>query len=95
METLLTIDEIIASYPDEWVLLDDLESNDNLTVQRGRVVGHDPMRDNVQMMAIEKRLERCAIVCAKLKDGSPAIKRDYAVSPITSYEEIEAVVANG
>jgi hypothetical protein len=44
----------------------------------------------VESLAIELRLPRCVIVCAKLKDGRPAIKRDYAVSPITSHEEIEA-----
>ena len=93
MSTRMAIDDVFTAYAGEWVLLDNLESHDNLTVQSGTVAGHDPDRSVVQAMAIRMRLERCVIVCATLKDGKPAISRDYAVSPITSFEEIEAVQA--
>jgi hypothetical protein len=92
VNTFVTIDEVFTSYRDQWVLLDELESKDNLTVQGGRVVGYDPERSVIEAMAIEKRLERCVIVCAKQKYGALAISRDYAVSPITSADEIEAEV---
>jgi hypothetical protein len=90
MKTFMSIDEVFANYSDEWVLLDELETHDNLTVQGGTVVGHDSARSVVETMAIQMRLERCVIVCTKRDD---AFGRDYAVSPITSFEEIEAVVA--
>lgn len=86
----MTIDEVFANFPNEWVLLDELDSQDNLSVQGGRVIGHDPERSPIEAMAIEMRLPRCVIVCTKQKDGRNAVSRDYAVSPITSGEEIEA-----
>jgi len=88
MRTHMTIDEVFAVYPEEWVLLDELESHDNLTVQSGRVVGHSPDRSDVETMAIEKGLERCVIVCTR-----SGIPRSYAVSTITSAEEIKSVVS--
>lgn len=93
MNAIMTIDEVFASYPDEWILLDDLSTADGLSVQGGRVVGHDPVRSVVEAAAIEMRLERCAMVCTKkAEDGSYVVEREYAVSPITSSEEIEAEV---
>lgn len=91
MNTFMSIDEVFDSFHNEWVLLDELESRDGLTVQGGRVVGYDPERSAVETMAIEKGLERCVIVCARRSHGALAISRDYAVSPITSAGEIEAV----
>ena len=93
MNTFMSIDDVFTHYPDQWVLLDELESEDGLMVRGGRVVGHAPLRSTIQAMAIEKKLERCVIVCAKQSHGALAISRDYAVSPITSASEIEAVAA--
>lgn len=93
MTAIVTIDEVFAGYPDEWILLDELSTADGLSVQAGRVVAHDPVRSVVEAAAIALRLERCAMVCAKKReDGSYAVARDYAVSPITSSAEIEAEV---
>lgn len=88
MRNHLTIDEVFAVYPEEWVLLDELESRDNLTVQSGRVVGHSADRSEVESMAIEQDLARCAFVCTR-----SGVARDYAVSPITSAEEIKSVLS--
>lgn len=88
MNTFMTVDEVFANFPDEWVLLDELDSQDNLSVQGGRVIGHNAERSPIEAMAIEMQLPRCVIVCTKQKDGKDAHSRDYAVSPITSGEEI-------
>ncbi len=93
MNAIVTIDEVFASYSDEWILLDDLSTTDGLSVHTGRVAAHHPVRSVVEAAPIEMRLERCAMVCTKKgEDGSYVVERDYAVSPITSSEEIEAEV---
>lgn len=45
MDTLLPIEEIEATYPDEWVLLTDIESGPGPVVRRARVVWHSADRD--------------------------------------------------
>ena len=79
MKSHMKIDEVFEAYPDEWVLLDELESHDNLTVQGGRVVGHGTDRAAIAAMAVEQDLARCAMVCTR-----KGVSRLYAVSPITS-----------
>ncbi|HVZ38705.1 MAG TPA: hypothetical protein VHI13_05475 [Candidatus Kapabacteria bacterium] len=91
MNTFMTIDEVFAHHPDEWILLDELKTEDNRSVLGGVVVGHDPVRSVVEELAIAMRLERCAMVCTRKRDGEYVVSRDYAVSPITSFTEMEAV----
>lgn len=93
MDTM-TIDGVFTSFPDEWVLLDQLETGENSTVVGGRVVAHDTDRMIVEATAIGMGLDRCVMVRTKMKDGKPAIGFDLAVSPITSSEEIRTEVAN-
>jgi hypothetical protein len=45
MDALLPIEEIEATYPDEWVLLTDIESDPGPVVRRARVVWHSTDRD--------------------------------------------------
>jgi hypothetical protein len=40
MNDILTIEEIERRYPDEWVLLDEVETSDVQEVLRGRVLWH-------------------------------------------------------
>lgn len=40
MADVLTWDEIVAKYPDEWVLIDELQTTTALDILGGRVVGH-------------------------------------------------------
>ncbi|MBS1912826.1 MAG: hypothetical protein JST22_12630 [Bacteroidetes bacterium] len=93
MNTFMTIDEVFANHPDEWILLDELMTEDNLSVLGGVVVGHGGARSALEELAIAMRLERCAMVCTLKRDGEFVVSRDYAVSPITSFTEIEAVRA--
>lgn len=93
MTAIVTIDEVFAGYLDEWILLDEFSTADGPSVQGGRVMAHGPVRSVVEAAAVVLRLERCAMVCTKkTKDGSYIVGRDYAVSPITSPEGIEAEV---
>jgi hypothetical protein len=45
MDTLLSLEEIEAKYPDEWVLLTDFESDPGPITRRARVVWHSTDRE--------------------------------------------------
>lgn len=45
MDAVLSLEEIEARYPDEWVLLTDFESDPGPIVRRARVVWHSTDRD--------------------------------------------------
>lgn len=45
MENLLSLEEIEARYPDEWVLLTDFESDPGPVIRRARVVWHSTDRE--------------------------------------------------
>lgn len=47
MTDVLTLKEIETQFPDEWVLVDDPQTDDAFQVQRGRVVAHSKNRDEV------------------------------------------------
>jgi hypothetical protein len=61
MEQLLTLAEIEARFPGEWVLLDDIEADESLQIQRGKVVAHSDNRDEVYRRAVALRPKRFAI----------------------------------
>ncbi|HLO50849.1 MAG TPA: hypothetical protein VK211_20705 [Kamptonema sp.] len=44
---ILTLEEIISLYPDEWVLIASPELDEDLNVIRGEVLIHSPERDEV------------------------------------------------
>jgi hypothetical protein len=52
MNEVLTMAEIEARYPKEWVLLSDLETNERQQVVRARLVFHSPDRDEVDRQAL-------------------------------------------
>jgi hypothetical protein len=54
-DEILTVQEIEARYPSEWVLIEDPEVDQQLDVIRGRVVWHSRNRDEVDSKAIELR----------------------------------------
>jgi hypothetical protein len=62
MGEVLTIEEIYAQYPDEWVLIDQPESDEYQRVRRGTVVFHSPDRDAVAAKAMELPIPRHAAV---------------------------------
>jgi len=67
MDDVLTWDEIVAKYPDEWVLIDDPETSAGLNIVRGRVLGHDPELKIVERLDNETRARYTAL----LFTGSP------------------------
>jgi hypothetical protein len=71
MGEVLTIEEIYAKYPDEWVLIDKPETDRNLRVTRRTVIDHGPSRDEVDEKSLELPIPRHAAVryTGKLKHG--------------------------
>ena len=66
MDTLMTIAEIESRFRDEWVLVQDPETNEHLEVVRGRVRCHSRNRDDIdQAMNIQKPPRRFAILFAR------------------------------
>jgi len=60
VEETLSIEEIEARFPSEWIVLVDPVTNESLEVQRGKVVWHSKDRDEVYQKAIELRPKRAA-----------------------------------
>ncbi len=60
MSEVLTLAEIYAEYPSEWILIADPELDDHLEVIRGQVVFHSKDRDAVYRKAVELRLPNFA-----------------------------------
>ncbi|MCI0630330.1 MAG: hypothetical protein L0Y44_06705 [Phycisphaerales bacterium] len=52
--------QINERFVDEWVLVDQLQTNEKLEVLRGRVLFHSKNRDEVDQKAIELRPKRFA-----------------------------------
>jgi hypothetical protein len=60
MGEVLTLAEIETQFPDEWILVEDPETNDALEIQSGRVVCHSKNRDEVYRFAVARRPARFA-----------------------------------
>jgi hypothetical protein len=60
MDEMMTLAEIEARYPSEWILIADPEVDEYLDIIRGRVVCHSSDRDQVDRKAIELRLRSSA-----------------------------------
>ncbi len=65
MADILTMPEIEARYPDQWILIGDPETDEALHVLRGTVLWHSPDRDEVYDKAIELRPRSSAFHCTK------------------------------
>ncbi len=62
MREEMTIEEIYARFPDEWVLIDQPETDEHQRVRRGHVVFHSPDRDAVDAKSLEMPVPRHAAV---------------------------------
>ena len=62
MDDVLTAAQIETQFESEWVLVEAPETDEALTVQRGRVRWHSKDRDEVYRKAVELRLARFAIL---------------------------------
>jgi hypothetical protein len=62
MNEVLTAAEIEARFESEWVLVEEPETDEALSVQRGKVRWHRTDRDDVYRKAVELRPRRFAIL---------------------------------
>lgn len=62
MADVLTVSEINARFADEWVLLEDPQTNEVSEVLAGKVLHHSKDRDEVYRKAIALRPARSAIL---------------------------------
>ena len=60
--TVLTIVQIEAQYPAEWILVEGPQTNAVLEVQSGKVVAHSKDRDEVYRQAVRLRPKRFAML---------------------------------
>ena len=74
MDEVLTSAEIEAQFDAEWVLVEDPETDEALTVRRGRVRWHSKDRDEVYRKAVELRAARFAILyTGKMPEDSAVV----------------------
>jgi len=62
MADMMTKAEIEATFADEWILVEDPETNDKNEVLRGHVVCHSKDRDEVYRAAVARRPSRFAVL---------------------------------
>jgi hypothetical protein len=62
VDELLTLAEIEARFPSEWVLVEDPQTNEALEVLGGKVRSHSKDRDEVYREAVKLRAERFAML---------------------------------
>jgi hypothetical protein len=58
---ILTLEEIIKRYPDEWVLIAYTELDEDLNVIRGEVLAHSPERDRLYDNSLPRKGKAIAI----------------------------------
>ena len=58
----MTMQEMQARFEDEWILVEDPQTNKALEVMKGKVVYHGRDRDEVYRQAVARRPKRCAIL---------------------------------
>jgi hypothetical protein len=61
MGNVLTLAEIEARYPSEWVLIGDPQTDEQLQVLSGTVLYHSPDRDEFDRKLLELRPRRFAL----------------------------------
>jgi hypothetical protein len=62
MNSLLTIQEIESRFADEWILLEDPETDDAMEIRGERVRFHSKDRDEVYRTAVQLRPARFAML---------------------------------
>ena len=53
MDESMTMAEIESQFPDEWILVQDPQTNEQLEVLSGRVVCHSPNREDIDRAMLE------------------------------------------
>lgn len=62
MPDVLNLSELRSRYPGEWVLVSDPETDEQLSVQSGRILAHSKDRDEVYRQAVALRPRRFAVL---------------------------------
>lgn len=62
MESILTVKEIEAQFPAEWVLVENPTTNEVMEVEKGKVLHHSKDRDEVYRKAVELRPKHFAML---------------------------------
>jgi hypothetical protein len=57
----MTLEEVKQQYPDEWVLIEFTELDDELRVVDGQVLAHSPSRDEIEKKLTTLRNEKIAV----------------------------------
>ena len=74
MHNVLTITQIEAQFPSEWILVEDPQTNEALEVQSGKVVAHSKDRDEVYRQAVMLQPERFAVLyTGKIPKGTAIV----------------------
>jgi len=60
MDETLTVEQIEALFPSEWVLIGDLQTDESIRLLAGKVLCHSPERDEVDRKLLELRPNRFA-----------------------------------
>jgi len=73
----MTLEQIKQRYPDEWVLIEFTQLDDELRVVNGKVIAHSPSKYEIDRILSTLRNERIAIEYTGGGDG-----RAYLISAI-------------
>lgn len=69
----MTRDEILRQYPNEWLLIEYTQLDDELRVVGGHVIAHSPSKENIYQILLQKKGQDIAI------EYSGRIPEDLAV----------------
>ena len=61
IETVLSLDEIVQHYPNQWVLIAYTELDEDLNVVRGEVLAHDSDYDRLYRQSLSREGKSVAI----------------------------------
>ncbi|CAN5232115.1 hypothetical protein BH10ACI1_BH10ACI1_04760 [soil metagenome] len=76
MSEILTMEEIEKQFDGEWVLIEDVETDEKLEVLRGKVVFHGRDKDALH----EKAMKSKSDYLATLYIGKPDPKMEFALN---------------
>jgi hypothetical protein len=73
-DSILSLAEIEARFPGEWILLEDPTTNEALKVQGGTVLCHAKSRDEIYQKAVELKPKRFAVLfMGSLPEGTEVL----------------------
>jgi hypothetical protein len=74
MEEQMTVEEMREQFRDEWILVEDPQTNEALAVLGGRVLHHGRDRDEVYRTAVARRPGRSAILfTGEIPEGTAVV----------------------